>query len=247
MAYSRAHAYRIGRAFCRVNGLLFTVRGSRPLQEWDTGILREVIASDGYGLLSLKAAGMEPQIIVDVGAHIGAFAGWAKAQWPNALVICIEALFENMLLLQSNTRDVENVQCHYGALLGTVPSHHVRLHSFRLNPVSPENTGSSRMALPGELYDEVVPALTLGEVLHQHRVDRIDLLKLDCEGAELDLLRAAADSGLLSCIGVIRGEWHGLPTRHAIERLLESTHRCTLTVARADPELGMFFAELRTD
>ena len=35
-----------------------------------------------------------------------------------------------------------------------------------------------------------VEAVTLEEVFDRHAVDRCDFLKIDCEGAEFDLLRA---------------------------------------------------------
>lgn len=215
------------------------------MQEWDIGIIREVILADCYDLLGLRGREVEPRLVVDVGAHLGAFSAWAKFQWPNAKVISVEATFTNFLLLEENMAGLADVHCRHAALVGEADRPQARMHGFRLSAVSPTNTGGSRLARPGELYDEVVPALAWDDLLHQHDVECIDLLKLDCEGSELGLLRAATASGLVSRIRLIRGEWHGRAARDAIEQLLGPTHDFTSTVASGEPELGMFFAELR--
>ncbi|MBM4223504.1 MAG: FkbM family methyltransferase [Gammaproteobacteria bacterium] len=45
----------------------------------------------------------------------------------------------------------------------------------------------------------LVPAVTLDQVIAHHDLERIDLLKLDIEGAELDVLENTTDSTLCKC------------------------------------------------
>lgn len=51
-----------------------------------------------------------------------------------------------------------------------------------------------------------VRAITVEEIMAEMRWDTIDLVKIDAEGAEMDLLR----HGPIEKIGVIVGEWHNL-------------------------------------
>ena len=35
--------------------------------------------------------GIEPAVILDVGAHSGQFYGWAKFEWPNSVIWMVES------------------------------------------------------------------------------------------------------------------------------------------------------------
>ena len=69
-------------------------------------------------------------------------------------------------------------------------------------------------ASPERLYGDdgsyearAVPAVTLEEILERYGVRRIDILKLDCEGSEISILRGCSDE-TLARIGRIIGEYH---------------------------------------
>jgi FkbM family methyltransferase len=57
-------------------------------------------------------------------------------------------------------------------------------------------------------------ALTLGELMAEHGLERIDVLKLDCEGSEFSILGRTT---VLDRIGLIVGEYHG---REAFQKLV---------------------------
>ena len=50
-------------------------------------------------------------------------------------------------------------------------------------------------------------------VLAPDQHDPAGLLKMDCEGAEIDLLRSLRAARLLAGVGLIVGEWHALDAR----------------------------------
>ncbi len=54
---------------------------------------------------------------------------------------------------------------------------------------------------------ETVPAVSLADVFARCQIERCDLLKLDCEGAEYDILFNAPD-GILQRI---KADCHGIP------------------------------------
>jgi hypothetical protein len=70
-----------------------------------------------------------------------------------------------------------------------------------------------------------VPVASLASLFARHQLDRVDFLKLDCEGAEYGILDAAPDL-LLGQIRQLAIEWHAPPAekrdraRHLAARLL---------------------------
>ena len=52
-----------------------------------------------------------------------------------------------------------------------------------------------------------VPGITLGQLMEKHRIERVALLKVDIEGAEISLFESAPDATLL-CIDQITVEYH---------------------------------------
>jgi hypothetical protein len=68
-------------------------------------------------------------------------------------------------------------------------------------------------------------------------IRQCDLLKLDCEGAELQILRVLADARLLAGVQLIVGEWHARDdrdvTRERVKKelltILQPTHDVTFS------------------
>ena len=52
-----------------------------------------------------------------------------------------------------------------------------------------------------------MPSLTLDQPVANHYLDRIDLLKVDCEGGEYELFRHASDDALAR-VDRVTLEWH---------------------------------------
>ena len=72
-------------------------------------------------------------------------------------------------------------------------------------------------------------------------IDEVDLIKLDCEGAEYLIISELSALGLMDRIGWIRGEWHCRKDNLLLANLLGQTH-----VINIDPNyphsVGMFVA-----
>lgn len=87
-------------------------------------------------------------------------------------------------------------------------------HSGDAYLVTPESTNSTMAhTVPAtasptlSAVGEKITIATLDDLLDQHGVERADLVKIDCEGAEYDIFAAASD-GCLGRIDRIIGEYH---------------------------------------
>ncbi len=156
--------------------------------------------------------------VIDVGANIGCFAmAAAQAVGENGCVLALEPERTTFTILERNIaanamKQIEPRRVAVGASEGVC-----------------ELTASDENALFSSIYSEVdgrpirgerqsVPCVTLATLMGQRRVS---LLKLDCEGAEHQII-AALTPGVAAMIDTIVIEFHAVPghrVEDAIERL----------------------------
>jgi FkbM family methyltransferase len=156
---------------------------------WANQIL-QIFGEDCYGVHQLP----ENCTVIDAGANIGTFSMYVKWVRPAAKIIAIEPSIENMKYLKANllrlstiTNDVEIISSALGATTGSVSLTGAVSDSLRTG-----NSGES-----------VVAVKTLHEIVSGQT---IDLLKMDIEGAEGQVLKAA--SGHLGTVKRVVIEYH---------------------------------------
>lgn len=155
----------------------------------DLLVAKEILCDDIYGLAELA----DPRLIVDVGAGTGTFAVVAARRFPGCRVLAFEpdplrfaALSKNAA---ANGAAVESL-C---VAVGTQDTYRLSGKGARSSTVVP--AGSGGLLVPGRPLAEFI-----GE-------DTVDLLKIDCEGAELDVLRSLSPGGLRRVTRVVL-EYH---------------------------------------
>ena len=118
--------------------------------------------------------------IIDVGAGSGTdMAAFCKAVGPRGKILAIEAHPDTFLALRKTCEhnQLENVICVHAAVLdrpGTVFIEDSPDHETNRVETSPGKAG----------YGISVPATTVDDLCSLHAIDRVDLLKMNIEGAE---------------------------------------------------------------
>jgi FkbM family methyltransferase len=133
---------------------------------------------------------LENDVVVDMGAHIGAFAVRAARQAHRGKVYSYEAARGTYLLLEENRKlnSLENLCIENSAVSnrrGEMPLY---------TPANNSILGSLRQDTSS--FKEMVRAITFSDIITQHALERIDFLKIDVEGAEFDILFANPDETL---------------------------------------------------
>jgi len=124
-------------------------------------------------------------LAVDVGANVGAFPLVYHKRFSR--IICVEPSQESVNKILENTENLFNVEVYRYA------AHDISGVTLRLHPYKPANySGGASTYCGDDKYDldvyEEVESISLEDVFGRFNIDRINYLKVDCEGAEVPFL-----------------------------------------------------------
>jgi FkbM family methyltransferase len=131
---------------------------------------------DEYGLKSMKA---KPRLIYDVGGNVGLFSIWCRVNFPSAKIKSFEPHPETFRFLASNGSEFGFESFNFAVGLQNGDAYISSLNESRSNSVSTTLTNGGVQITVKKFRD-----LILAEN------SPIDLLKLDCEGAEWEIFQA---------------------------------------------------------
>lgn len=180
----------------------------------DVEIARAILSETSEYRIPIDFA---PATIVDVGANIGMAALYFGTLYPAARLFCFEPEPENLELLRQNVAQLGSRVTVIGAALGATEGQ----ATFVPSSDSANKGGGSCLSDREEGLK--VPVTTLARVMAEHGVDKIDLLKLDCEGAEGSVI-AGLPPSLIRQMKVIVGELHGVSDLQVLGTIWDSHH-----------------------
>lgn len=129
----------------------------------------------------------QPKNIIDAGGNIGLAAIFYATQYPDAQIVTIEPDADNFYLLCENTKPYSNIKAIRGAVWDKATELCI---SNRQRAVWDDGTLNAGKYIVGE--DEIdgetfVPAYTIDNIMESYDMDKIDILKMDVEGAEREI------------------------------------------------------------
>ena len=208
----------------------------------DAWIVKESCLDEQYKLASTPIA--DGWTVIDIGAGLGDFAVSIARKHPLSIVYAFEPFPESYALLEENialnaVRNVRPFTFAVGSTDGTLalrfPSGEAVQHS------------TTAITLTDESLE--VRSITLEQIFSQHQLERCDYLKMDCEGAEYDiLLNAGAE--VLRKIRHICLEYHDGITEYSHGDLVmlfeDHGFRVRLTPNPVHGDLGYLYAAKST-
>jgi FkbM family methyltransferase len=159
----------------QVSGLRFRLRSGTS----DLSVFNGVFVWNEYEW----AFARPPRVIIDAGSYIGLSAAYFAMRYPDAQIVAVEPSQANFELLLENTADFRNIHAVRAALWthsGTVTLSDPGCDAWGLR------VGDSTAA-ETQPAGEVVPAVTVPDLIARFGLDRIDLLKVDIEGSEKEI------------------------------------------------------------
>lgn len=159
-----------------------------------------------YKLNNIKIE--DNDIIIDIGAHVGVVSTYLSKINPKSKIYAYEPTYNSYHCLTKNLKmnGIENV---------TVFNKAVTSDGRNVKMMMPFNNtgGSSLMFEPNtkNYFYNVINSLAINElisgILEKEKKDKIKLLKIDCEGAEYEILKTLSPE-LFSKIEYLVGEFH---------------------------------------
>lgn len=137
--------------------------------------------------------GFVPKFIVDAGANIGLSAVFFTNKFPDATIVAVEPEKSNFEMLLKNTNKFENIFCVKKAI-----SNQSDL-SFDVVDKGFGNWGFVTQVKNNSQLEKVVDqvdSLTIDEILVYYKLECLDLLKIDIEGAEKNLFESNYENWL---------------------------------------------------
>ena len=161
---------------------------------------------------------LKPQpTVIDIGANVGYFSLYLLSNFPQAKVLAFEPLPVNAKLLEKHVKmnDLQDrLAIEPSAVYGTEDA--IQIH---FNNTLDFSVGAS--ILNWEDTNEVldIKAYSLPEILKAFGLDHVDLMKIDCEGAEYNILYNCPDDTFKK-IDRLAIETHAWVTEGKVDELM---------------------------
>jgi FkbM family methyltransferase len=186
----------------RVNGLIF-----QQADHLSWALITETFFHQEYTPVGDEIR--PDSFVVDIGAHRGTFVGFS-AQKTRGKIIAIEPDAENFKALQefikkNQIKNVDLLNCAIGPSDGKIMVY---------RSVSSRHTTTGFDQVTGEKLSDVmeVPSMKLSTLLAPY--SQVDFLKMDCEGAEYEIIENA-DIDTLKKIKALSMEAHNIESQAA--------------------------------
>lgn len=124
-----------------------------------------------------------PDVIIDAGAHVGLSAIYFASRYPQARVIALEPEPANFEVLRINARSYDNLQPLHAALWS---------RQATLEIANPDADSWGFRVAPASSASGL-KAYGVADLIERFSLDHIDVLKLDVEGAEVDVFASSAE------------------------------------------------------
>lgn len=161
-----------------INSSLFRNPVTLRKHDSDLVIFDQVFAERQYKWFEIEK--LEPKIIVDAGANIGLAALYFAYQFPQSRIYCVEPVSANYDLLQKNLNAYSNIEIIKGAVWYT---------DEYLEIENPEGF-SAGLSMKSSSASTKIMGYSIPSLMSQFKLEHIDILKMDIEGAEKEIFES---------------------------------------------------------
>ena len=156
-------------------------------------------------------------VVIDIGAQIGVFSVFAALKDGSVKIYSYEPFLPNYTLLEKNIKlnNLSKQIIPFNVGVG-------KKNEIRKFTISDKNTGGHGFYCKDSSESIQIKTISLKEVFENNNIKKCDFLKMDCEGAEYEILFNAPDS-YLKKIKSITMEYHDNGNVVELKKFLEKS------------------------
>lgn len=215
------------------NNLKYKLRG----RSTDKTILKEVWLINLYNQFGVKVE--EGDTVVDIGAHVGIFSTYASELSKTGKVYSFEPFIDNYnrLKLHKSLNNKSNIITTNCGIDGDTGKKVLYVHS--------KNSGANSLLKGKDIKKEIeIETIKLSDFCEKEKIDKIDFLKVDCEGAEYGIFEK--DESFLKIVDKIIMETHPFEGK-SVFTILDTLKKYGFKIHNedeviSDKELNMVYA-----
>jgi FkbM family methyltransferase len=184
----------------------------------DFEVFRQIFASKQYNVKGLS--GEQVEYIIDLGSNNGMSAAYFKMQYPKAKLIGVDPDLDNIAIAKKNTELFSDVVFEHKAIWyeeTNLDIFDTGKGAYSYNVVSIGNKINT------------IKTTTIPSLIKKYNFPRIDILKVDIEGAEIELFKNG-DLSWLSNVKCLLVECHDHKRKGCTETLFKSIYPYSFTV-----------------
>ena len=171
----------------------------------DMIMIYEILLKKNYDAEYWLPQEIEPQLILDIGGNIGITSIYLANRFPDAQIYTFEPLPQNFEILKKNTSPYKNIHIFNVGLGKEDGTFDIYMSS------DSENFGGASLNSNFEVENTnkvTCKIRNINNMLFELNINKIDLIKIDTEGAEFDILKSL-QKDKLEQVQWITGELHG--------------------------------------
>lgn len=205
------------------------------------GCVFEIVEKNEYMLDNFT--GHSGKFFIDIGCNCGVATIILAKQNPNSIVLSFDPDEKVYELVKKNIElnGISNVKLHRMGVSGngvkelTLVKH--PLYSGG-NTTYGDNENMSKFFNNKVIETSVVPCISLDEIFELYKIDEVKLLKIDCEGAEYDILYSSNMFKNKKILNIV-GEFHNLVYNNKVDKNDNKNNAETLLNYCKDIVLGI--------
>lgn len=177
-------------------------------------ITKNIVDQDYYRIRKLHRLQFNPKIILDIGSSIGSFVKLCANVYPSAKIYAFDIDENNCY---ANRLNNPNANVFHTGISGFIDQPAKKTYRYTQH--------TQEDLIEGFYADKQKhPLISVREMIDLCGTDRFDLIRLDCQEAEVEILREMNELDLIKSIPVIVGEWYGNNAKQIVKNLLKPTH-----------------------
>lgn len=161
----------------------------------------------------------EKPTIIDIGSHVGFFSLFCFKKFPNCKIFSYEPNEKNYL---SQLENLKNNNCNINVYDFIVSGKRGNTKLF----LDKDFAGHSIFQKEDEYGHTVKKSIMLEDIFTENKINKCDLLKMDCEGAEYEILMNSPDTILEKILNISIEVENNIKTKYPINKMIKKLQAC---------------------